>query len=157
MVRNEKGRFESTKEMTEAQRDAICYKSKLLNKYFDSYDEMVKAENEYNKAHAKEIAIKEERSKDLLKVQDIANNYFAVLRKNEEARKLLKEEEEKAYKAYKAQLDEFASKHNGYHLTYRNDGNNIEFKIEENHQNEIEKYLAEQQLRFKKIWDNFWF
>jgi len=144
------------KEVSQAQLDSICYKSKLLNRYFDSYDELVAAETEYNEAHAKELAIKEARAADLVKVQDAANTYLEVLRKNDEARKALKESEQDAYLAYKEQLNDFAEVHNGYHLTYKRNGDNIEFKIEENHQDELEKYLEEQRETFKKIWNSFW-
>lgn len=40
----------SENEMTDEQKEAICYHSKLLNKYFDSYEELVAAEAPVKKA-----------------------------------------------------------------------------------------------------------
>ena len=60
-TRDESGKFVATnKEMTDEQREAICYKSKLLNKYFDNYDELVEAEAEFKKAHEAELKAKED-------------------------------------------------------------------------------------------------
>jgi len=80
-------------EMTDEQREAICYKSKLLNKYFDSYKEMVKAEDEYKKAHAVELKAKEDRK---LEVEAVKKAVTERVQAEVEARKVKTE----AYKAY---------------------------------------------------------
>ena len=135
----------------------VCYKSKLLNKYFDSKDELIKAEDAYREAHKKELIAKEERQADVKKIQDAANDYFATLKSNEEKKKELDKEATEKYDAYKRLLDEFAGKHNGYHLTYTNNGGNIEFKIEEARRDEISNIFDAQRKLISQVFDNFWF
>ena len=46
-------------EMTDAQREAIVYRSKLLNKYFESYDDMLKEEAEFKRQNDEKKALVE--------------------------------------------------------------------------------------------------
>ena len=79
---------------------------------------------------------------------------------NNKARADLKSKEEEAYSKYKEELDKFAAKHHGYHLTYRIDGDNVEFEIEENHSKNLEVYNNEFRRGIKSLFDMFdslWF
>lgn len=99
-TRDEKGRFAPIhEEMTDEQREAICYKSKLLNKYFDSYKEMVKSEDEYKQAHEVELKAKEER-------KALSESVKEAITHRVEAQISAREAKEKAYKAYLEACDE---------------------------------------------------
>jgi hypothetical protein len=140
-----------------AERFDVCYKSKLLNKYFDSKDELVKAEDEYKEAHKKELIAKEERLADVKKIQDLANDYFSTLKDNEEKKKALDSIATDKYNAYKTGLADFAKKHNGYHLTYTNNGGNVEFKVEEARRDEISDIFEANRRMMRRFFDDFWF
>lgn len=122
----------------------VCYKSKLLNKYFDSKDELIKAETEYKEAHAKELQIKEERKLAAEKVDSAikardeksvsarskkAEAYKIYLSKIEAAKKEyldVCEAEDKAYNELAAaadkELKDFCQKNpGGYHSTIKYD------------------------------------
>lgn len=131
-TRDEKGRFASMpNEMTDEQREAICYKSKLLNKYFDDYDKLVQEEDAYKKAHEAELKAKEERK---LEVEAVKTAVTERVEAEVEARKVKAE----AYKAYceacdkadesvrakkkveQEKLTEFCKKHpEGFHDTIK--------------------------------------
>ena len=99
-TRDEKGRFASMPvEMTDEQKEAICYKSKLLNKYFDNYNEMVEAEAAYKKEHEAELKAKEER-------KALSEAVKEAVTKRVEAQIAAREAKEKAYKAYLEACDE---------------------------------------------------
>ena len=132
-VRDEKGRFASPVEMTDEQRDAIVYKSKLLNKYYDSWDELQAAENEYNKAHEAELKAKAERKAESEKVREAitarvkaqlaakkakTEAYRAYCKACDDAEKLVEEKREVEEKELKA----FCKKHpDGFHETIKID------------------------------------
>lgn len=156
--RDEKGRFASMPvEMTDEQREAIVYKSKLLNKYFDNYDELLEAEDAYKKAHDAQLVAKETRAKAAAEVEDAAKDYLNLIEENKKLKLELAEKEQKAYDAYKQKLNEFSKAHQGYHLTYSYDGKNLEFKVEENKQNALQEYIDSQTKLMHKFFDNFWF
>ena len=106
-------------DMTEQQKEAIFYKSKLLNKYFDTWEELVEEETAYKKAHDEELKAKEEKAKALEAIKDAYKNYLAVV--NEQA-KAVKE----AWCKYVELRNDFAEKYHGYHMTYYNDGTSEE-------------------------------
>lgn len=147
----------ATAEMTDEQREAICYKSKLLNKYFDSYDKLIQEEDAYKKAHEAELQIKEARTKEALEVENAAKAYLEVVEQNKKLRAEMAQKEQAFYDQYKEKLCEFSKNHKGYHLTYTYDGKNIEFKVEENRQNSLQEYIDSQNKLMRKFFDNFWF
>lgn len=135
----------------------VCYKSKLLNKYFDSKDELVKAEDEYKEAHKKELQAKEERQADVRKVESAANAYLSKLKDNEEKKKALDKEATDLYQAYRDSINDFAKKHNGYHLTYKSDGDNVEFKVEEARRDEVSDIFEANRKLMRSFLNDFWF
>lgn len=149
MKRDENGKFVSETN--------YGFYSKLLNKPFDTLDELKAAEDEYNKAHNAELKAKEERQADVIAVQDAAKAYLAIAAESKAKREELAKAEQEAYEAYREQLNDFASKHSGYHLTYRQEGDNIEFKVEENRTKSLEDILNDQRAFIKKFWDGFYF
>lgn len=76
----------------------VCYKSKLLNKYFDSKDELVKAEAEYKAAHEKELKAKEERKLAAEKVD-------ATIKARDEKYVEVRNKKAAAYKEYLSKID----------------------------------------------------
>lgn len=157
-TRDEKGRFASMPvEMTDEQREAIVYKSKLLNKTFDSWDELVAEEDKFKKAHEAELTAKEERVKAAGEVENAAKAYLELVQENKKVRAEMAKKEQEAYEAYRAKLNEFSKAHKGYHLTYSFDGKNVEFKVEENRQNSLQEYIDSQNSLMRKFFENFWF
>lgn len=153
IIRDEKtGKFVSQKqvqeqEMTDAQRDAICYKSKLLNKYFDDYDELVAAEEEVRKAEEEKKAKAEARKLEASVVEDAFKELNATKKEYNtvlaEANKIYLAEVATAKKKYAEVLEgaekklaaadtkyndalkAFQKAHpDGYHLTLK-DGDNV--------------------------------
>lgn len=76
----------------------VCYKSKLLSKYFDSKDELVKAEAEYKEAHAKELQAKEERKLAAEKVD-------AAIKARDEKYVFVRSKKASAYKEYLSKVE----------------------------------------------------
>lgn len=132
----------------------------LEGKKFTDVKELEKAEQEVNANNEKkELAVAEKKA-ELAKINAVANDYLKLVNENNKKRAELKEKENEAYKAYKKELDAFADKHQGYHLTYRYNGDNIEFQIEEVKQKTIEDYIKEMEearQRFNAFWNSFWF
>lgn len=138
--------------------------SKVLNKPFDTIDELVKAEEEHNKAEeAKRLKI-EERKNEAKKVEEafkclnlVKSNYFEKVTEaekecakkiaavKEEYNKTIKVERdvlEEAEKAYNAALKEFTDKHpEGYHLTLK-DGDNVKTIYKTSAQNVIDDFFT---------------
>lgn len=153
----------------------VCYKSKLLNKYFDSKDDLVKAETEYKEAHAKELQAKEERKAAAEKVDSAIkarDEKYATVRKNKaEAYKqylskleAAKKEyldvcdaEDKAYAELSSAADkalkEFCEKNpGGYHSTIKyDDGSTRTYSY--NYQNSNLPTIPS----LSELFDRFWF
>lgn len=157
-TRDEKGRFASVPtEFSDEQREAIVYKSKLLNKTFDSWDELVEEEAKFKKAHEAELTAKEARIKDAAEIENAAKAYLELIQENKKIRAEMAQKEQQAYDSYKNKLNEFSKAHKGYHLTYSYDGKNVEFKVEENRQNSLQEYIDSQNNLMRKFFENFWF
>ena len=131
----------------------------LQGKKFTDVKELEKAEAEVNKATAKKEAALAEKKQELAKINTTANDYLKLVKENNEKRAELKQAEQLAYEAYKKELNKFAEKHQGYHLTYTQNGDNVEFQVEEVKQKTIEDYFKEMEevtRRFNHFWDSFW-
>ena len=102
-----------TEEMTAEQLSSICYKSKLLNKYFDTYAELEQAEKKYHEENDAKLKLAEEKKKRAKEVEDAYTEYLAV---KEKAYNDISEAEKK----YLELRDKFAKDYNGYHMTYVN-------------------------------------
>ena len=106
----------------------------------------------------KETALAEKKA-DLAKINTTANDYLKLVKENNQKRAELRKAEQEAYEAYRKELDDFAEKHQGYHLTYKRDGDNVEFQIEEVKQKTIEDYFKEMEeinKRFNHFWTSIW-
>ena len=132
----------------------------LQGKTFTSVEELEKAEAKIKaEQDKKEIALAEKKA-DLVKINTTANDYLKLVLENNKKRDELREAEKEAYSKYKAELDAFAEKHQGYHLTYKMNGDNVEFQVEEVKQKTIENYFKEMEevsKRFNHFWNSFWF
>ena len=107
-------------EMSQEQKDAIVYYSKILNKYYESYEELKADEAEFkrqNDEKSKALEVKKTRAKE---VEDAYLEYQKV---KEEAYQQIAEAEKKWIEL----RDKFAEDYHGYHMTYVN--NNGEKRI----------------------------
>ena len=132
----------------------------LEGKKFTDVKELEKAEQEVNTNKEKKELALAEKKQELAKINEAANNYLKLVKENNEKRAELKQTEQEAYEAYRKELDDFAEKHQGYHLTYRRDGDNVEFQIEEVKQKSLEDYFKEMEeinKRFSNFWNSIWF
>ena len=100
-------------EMTDAQREAIVYRSKLLNKYYESYDDMLREEAEFKRQNDEKLKAQEEKKARAKEVEDAYANYLKV---REEAFKQIADAEKKWVEL----RDKFAEDYHGYHMTYCN-------------------------------------
>ena len=138
----------------------MLYTSEMTGKSYKTVEELKAAENAVVSKKAAEEKEKADKKAELAGIKDAATNYLKLVEANNKARADLKAKEEEAYSKYKEELDKFAAKHNGYHLTYRIDGDNVEFEIEENHSKNLEVYNNEFRRGIKSLFDMFdslWF
>jgi len=106
-------------EMTEEQREAIVYRSKLLNKYFESYDDMLKEEAEFKKQNEEKLKQQEEKKNRALEIQK-AKEHLIEVRK--QASDMIKE----ADKKYNDLVNKFIEDYHSYHeSTYENNGKSV--------------------------------
>ena len=101
---------------------AVCYKSNVLNKYFDNLEDLVKAEEEYNKKSSEKLRLVEVKKE---RAQEIENAYKEL---QEVKRKAIKEINE-AENHYIELRDKFIKDYKSYHMSYYNDGNKSEVTI----------------------------
>lgn len=92
---------------------SVCYKSKLLNKYFDSKEELEQAENKYHEENDAKLKLIEEKKTRAKEVEDAYLNYQKA---REEAFAKISEAEKKWIEL----RDKFSKDYNGYHMTYIN-------------------------------------
>lgn len=138
----------------------MLYTSEMTGKSYKTVEELKAAENAVVSKKEAEEKEKADKKAELADIKDAATNYLKLVEANNKARADLKSKEEEAYSKYKEELDKFAAKHHGYHLTYRIDGDNVEFEIEENHSKNLEVYNNEFRRGIKSLFDMFdslWF
>lgn len=102
-------------------RGEVCYKSKLLNKVFDKYEDLVKAEELYEKENAEKIKQAEEKKLRAKEVEDAYKNMMQVRR---EANKLIAEADEKYYKL----RDAFIKDYKSFHMSYSDSSGDVVIK-----------------------------
>ena len=127
---------------------------------YATIEEAQEAEKKLEVEKAKKETALAEKKADLAKINTTANDYLKLVKENDKKRAELRKAEQDAYEVYKKELDDFAEKHQGYHLTYRRNGDNVEFKIEEVKQKTVKDYfndIEETRKAFRNFWNNFWF
>lgn len=127
---------------------------------YATIEEAQEAEKKLEAEKAKKETALAEKKADLAKINTTANDYLKLVKENDNKRAELRKAEQEAYEAYKKELDDFAEKHQGYHLTYRRNGDNVEFQIEEVKQKTVKDYfndIEETRKAFRNFWNNFWF
>jgi len=92
----------------------ICYKSKLLNKVFDTKEALEEAEAKYHAENDAKIKLAEEKKARAKEVEDA---YLNLQKVREEAYNKIAEAEKKWIEL----RDKFSKDYNGYHMTYVND------------------------------------
>lgn len=98
---------------------------------YATIEEAQEAEKKLEVEKAKKETALAEKKADLAKLNEVGNAYLKLVAENDKKRADLRKAEQEAYKAYKKELNDFAEKNQGYHLTYKVDGDNVEFQIEE--------------------------
>lgn len=131
------------------------YYSEILNKNFDTIEELEKEEKAEQEKKVLISKEKEERQKAVAEVQDAANDYLKLVAKNNEVRSQLKEKENVAYNEYKNKLSDFSKAHKNYHLSYTYDGKNVEFEVEEIRHDSFEEYMRQRHAAIKKMIEEF--
>lgn len=100
------------------------YYSRLLNKPFDSVDELIIAETEYKKAHDAEEKAKAEKKNRADEIQTAYSDYLAVYEAaKKRIKEVSKEENDKireAYRKYEELKAKFIKDYSSYHMTYTN-------------------------------------
>ncbi len=126
---------------------------------YATMEEAQEAEKKLEVEKAKKETALAEKKADLAKINTTANDYLKLVKENNQKRAELRKAEQEAYKTYRKELDDFAEKHQGYHLTYKRDGDNVEFQIEEVKQKALEDYFKEMEevnKRFNRFWNSIW-
>lgn len=98
--------------------------SKLLNKPFDTLDELKKAEQEFKYEEAKKQEAIDTKKELAKKVEDSYKTYIEVLNESREELKKVQEELDKkvsdSYNEYVEAKNEFIEKYGSFHMTYTN-------------------------------------
>ena len=98
---------------------------------YATIEEAQEAEKKLEAEKAKKETALAEKKAELANLNEVGNAYLKLVAENDKKRAELRKAEQEAYATYKKAIDEFAKKNQGYHLTYKIDGDNIEFEIEE--------------------------
>lgn len=98
---------------------------------YATIEEAQEAEKKLEAEKAKKETALAEKKAELAKINEDANSYLKLISENDKKRAELRKAEQEAYATYKKAINEFAKKNQGYHLTYKVDGDNVEFQIEE--------------------------
>ena len=98
---------------------------------YATIEEAQEAEKKLEVEKAKKETALAEKKADLANLNEAGNAYLKLVSENDKKRAELRKAEQEAYTAYRKELNDFAKKNQGYHLTYKIDGDNIEFEIEE--------------------------
>ena len=109
-----------TKQNTE-QRGVICYKSNLLNRYFDNHDELVKAEEAYEKENAEKLRQAEEKK---LRAKEVEDAYRNAMQVRKDANKAISEADKKYYEL----RDAFIRDYKTFHMSYSDDSGDVVIK-----------------------------
>jgi len=126
---------------------------------YATIEEAQEAEKKLEAEKAKKETALAEKKADLAKINTTANDYLKLVTENNKKRAELRKAEKEAYDAYRKELDDFAEKHQGYHLTYKRNGDNVEFQIEDVKQKTLEDYFKEMEevnKRFNHFWNSIW-
>lgn len=126
---------------------------------YATIEEAQEAEKKLEAEKAKKETALAEKKVELAKINTAANDYLKLVLENNKKRDELREAEKEAYSKYKAELDAFAEKHQGYHLTYKMNGDTVEFKVEEVKQKTLVDYFKEMEeanKRFSRFWTSIW-
>ena len=118
-------------EYLKRRRKSMLYKSEVTGKDYKTIEELEAAEHEVELSKTKAEEEKKAKQAELVSINEAASAYLKLVEDNKKLRADLKAKEEDAYEKYQEELDNFAKKHNGYHLTYKVDGTNVEFEIKE--------------------------
>lgn len=102
------------------------YYSKILNKPFDTLEELTKAEREYQDKKSLETKKIDEKKEEAKKVKVAYDNYIKTV---EESNKVIKELRDKDYKAYQTYVElknNFIEKYGYFYQCYYKKSNNDE-------------------------------
>ena len=91
---------------------------------YATIEEAQEAEKKLEAEKAKKETALAEKKAELAKINEDANSYLKLISENDKKRAELRKAEQEAYATYKKAINEFAKKNQGYHLTYKVDGDN---------------------------------
>ena len=94
---------------------SVCYKSNLLNKYFDTKEELEQAEAKY---HEENDALQKQLAEKKARAEEIKSLKQKTIEARRDAQKLIRDADEAYYKA----RAEFIKDYGSYHESYYSDG-----------------------------------
>lgn len=97
----------------EKRRGSVLYHSDILNKNFTDYDELVKAEEEFERENAEKLQLAEVKKTRAKEVEDA---YLELQKTKKECYDKIQEAEKKWIEL----RDKFSEDYHGYHMTYSN-------------------------------------
>lgn len=121
MIRDEKGRFAS-KEANIEEKEDFGYYSKLLQKPFNSVEELKKAEKSYRDAQKEKLAKIDQKKTLAHNVEEAYSDYMKTLeegnRKISDFVSKIREEQSKSYNRYIKERNRFIETYGSFHMTF---------------------------------------
>lgn len=121
MIRDEKGRFTS-KEATTDEKEDFGYYSKILQKPFNSIDELKKAEKVYREEQNEKLAKISEKKTLAKNIEDAYADYLRILEDgNKQISEFIAKTKQKQQDAYNKYIDErnkFIEAYGSFHMTF---------------------------------------
>ena len=98
-----------------------CYKSTLLNRVFDRYEDLVQAEEAYEAENAEKLKLAEVKKARAKEVEDA---YRASMQARKDANKAISEADRKYYEL----RDAFIRDYKSFHMSYSDDSGDVVVK-----------------------------
>ena len=121
MIRDEKGRFTSKEAITDEKED-FGYYSKILQKPFNSIDELKKAEKVYREEQHEKLAKINEKKTLAKNIEDAYADYLSILEDgNKQISDFIAKTKQKQQDAYNKYIDErnkFIEAYGSFHMTF---------------------------------------
>lgn len=122
MIKDEKGRFPSREANVDEKEEDFGYYSKILQKPFNSIDELKKAEKVYREEQNEKLAKISEKKTLAKNIEDAYANYISILEDgNKQISEFIAKTKQKQQDAYNKYIDErnkFIQAYGSFHMTF---------------------------------------
>lgn len=102
-------------------RGVTCYKSTMLNRVFDRYEDLVQAEEAYEAENAEKLKMAEEKKARAKEVEDA---YKASMQARKDANKAISEADKRYYEL----RDAFIRDYKSFHMSYSDESGDVVVK-----------------------------